>query len=77
MQEMRNEIYSLQKDRIKYNEQQLLTLTFDDLGKTARNLLDGVKSQRSKWVKKPSTFNTSTFIVDMINSYTNYKSTGK
>ena len=43
MQETRNEIDSLQKDRTKYDKQRFLTLTF----------------------------NTSTFIADMINLYSN------
>ena len=74
---MRNDIDSIQKDGINYNEQRFLTLTFNDLGKTAGNFLPEVKRQCSEWVKNPSAFKTSTFIVDMIRFYTNYKSTGE
>ena len=77
MQDMRNKIYSLQKYGIKYGEQQFLTLTLDNLGKTAGDFLSDIKRQRSKWVKNTSAFNASTFITDMINLYNNYKSTGK
>ena len=77
MQEMRNKIYSLRNDMIKYYKQRFLTLTFNELGKTAGDFLADVKRQRSEWVNKPSAFNTSTFISNMINLYTNYKSTGK
>ena len=77
MQKIRKEIYSLRKYRIKYNEQHFLTLTFDKLDKTAGNLLGDVKRQHSEWVKKPSYFNTGTFIADMINFYMDYKSTGE
>ena len=74
---MRNEIDSLRKYRIKYNYQRFLTLTFDELVKKARDFLAYVKRKHSEWVKKTSAFNTSTFIADMINLYTNYKSTGE
>ena len=47
MQEMRNEIDYLQKDGIKCDEKRFLTLTFDELGKTARYLLTDLKLQRS------------------------------
>ena len=77
MQEMRNEIDSLQKDKIKKDEQRFLTLTFNKLGKTSGDLLVDVMRQRSEWVNNSSVFNTSTFIADVINLYTNYKSTGK
>ena len=53
MQEMQNELYSLQKYRIKYNEQRFLTLTFDELSKTAGDFFANAKRQRSKWVKIP------------------------
>ena len=43
MQEMQNDIDSLQTDGIKYNEQRFLTLTFDELGKTAEDFLADVK----------------------------------
>ena len=76
MQDMQNKIDSLQKEGINYNEQRFLTLAFDDLVKTSGDLLADVKHQLSEWVKKPSDFNTSIFITDMINLYTNYKSTG-
>ena len=36
MQEMRNDIDSLQKDKIDYNDHRFLTLTFDELGNTDR-----------------------------------------
>ena len=71
MQETRNEIDSLQKDRTKYDKQRFLTLTFNELGKTTRDFLAYVKPQHSEWVKNPSAFNTSTFIADMINLYSN------
>ena len=74
---MRNEIDSLRKYRIKYNYQRFLTLTFDELVKTAGDFLAYVKRKHSEWVKKTSAFNTSTFIAGMINLYTNYKSTGE
>ena len=77
MQDMQNEIYSLQKDGIKYNEQWFLTPTFDELKKNAGDLIADVKPQRSYWLKKPSAFNTSNFITDMINLYSSYKSTSK
>ena len=77
MQEMRKEINSLQKDGIKYNEQLFLTLTFDELGNTSGYFLAIIKRQCSEWVKKPWDFNTSSFIANMINFYTNYKFTGK
>ena len=47
MQEMRNDIDYLQKDGIKCDEKRFLTLTFDELGKTARYLLTDLKLQRS------------------------------
>ena len=47
------------------------------MGKIARDFLAYVKHQRIEWVKKPSYFNTRTLISDMINVYTNYKSTDK
>ena len=53
MQEIQNEIYFLQKDAIKYNEQMFLTITFDKLGKTVNYFLANVKRQRRKWVKSP------------------------
>ena len=71
MQDMRNDIYSLQKYGIKYNDQRFLTLIFDYLDKTAGDFLADVKCQHSEWAKNPSAFNTSTFIDDMINLYTN------
>ena len=74
---MQNETDSLRKDGIKYGEQQLLTLTFDDLGKISGDFLANVKHQRSEWVKKPSAINTSTLISNMINLYTNNKSIGE
>ena len=77
MQEMQNNIDSLGKDGIKYDEQRFLTLTFDELGKTPRDFLAGVKRQHNEWVNNHSFFSTSTFIADMINLYTNNKSTGK
>ena len=73
MQEMRIEIDSLRKDGIKYDEQRFLTLIFDELGKTAGDFLADVKRQRSEWVKNPNGFDTSSFIADMTNLYTNYK----
>ena len=54
---MRNEIDSLQNDGIKYDEHHFRTLTFNKLGKTARDFLADVKRQTSA-------FNTSTFIAD-------------
>ena len=77
MQEIRNDIDSLRKDGIKYDEQNFLTLAFGELSKTDGDFLADVKRQRSEWVKKNSAFNTRTFIADMINFYTNYKSTGE
>ena len=77
MQELQKYIDSLQKNEIKNDEQRFLTLTFDDLVNTARDFLTYIKRQQSEWVKKPSDFNTSTFIADMKNMYTNYKSTGE
>ena len=47
MQEIRNKIDSLQKEVIDYNNQRFQTLTFDDLGKTARDFLADVKRQHS------------------------------
>ena len=47
MQDMRDEIDLLQKDKIKYNKQQFLTLTFDNMGKTDGDFLAIVKCQRS------------------------------
>ena len=47
MHEMRKEIDSLQKDYNKHNDQRFLTLTFDDMGKTAGGFLTDVKRQRS------------------------------
>ena len=67
MQDMRNDIYSLQKYGIKYNDQRFLTLIFDYLDKTAGDFLADVKHQRSEWAKKTSALNTSTFISNMIN----------
>ena len=77
MQEMRNKIYYLRKDRIKYDNKRFLTLTFNDLVKTAGDFLADVKHQRSEWVNNPPAFNTITFIANIINLYTNYKYTGK
>ena len=54
-----------------------MTLIFDELGKTAGDFLSDVKRQRSEWVKNPNGFDTSSFIADMTNLYTNYKSTGE
>ena len=68
---------SLRKDRIKYDKQQFLTLTFDELRKTAGDFLADAKRQRSEWVKNPSDFNTTTLIANVVNLYTNYKSTGE
>ena len=47
------------------------------MGKTSGDFLADVKHQHSEWVNKPSNFNTSTFIADMINLYMNYNSTGE
>ena len=77
MQEMQNEINSLRKYGINYNNQKFFTLIFNELGKTSGNFLVNVKRQCSKSVKNVSSFNTSTFIAEMINLYTDYKSTGK
>ena len=74
---MRNEIDSLQRDGINYDDKRFLALNFDELEKTARGFLADIKRQRSEWVKNPSAFNTRTLIADMINLYTNYKSTGE
>ena len=76
---MRNEIDSLRKYEINYDEQRFLTLTFDDLGKIVGDFLIDVKHQRSgsEWVKKTSAFNTRTFIANIINLYMNYRSTGE
>ena len=73
IQGIRNDIDSLRKDRIKYDEQRFLTLAFDELSNTAGDFLADIKRQRSEWVKNLSVFNTSKFISDMINLYTNYK----
>ena len=77
MQDMQNENDSLQRNGIKYYKQRFLTLTFDDLGKTAGDLFVDVNIQRSGWVKKPLDFNNCTFIADMIKLYMNYKSTNE
>ena len=77
MQEMLNDIDSLQKYGIKYDGQRFLTITFNKMGKKFWDLLADVKRQRSGWAKKPPTFNISTFIADMIKLYTNYKSPGE
>ena len=74
---MLNEIDSLRKYDIKYDEQRFLTLTFDELGKTVGDFLIDIKHQCSEWVKKPSAFNTRAFIANIINLYMNYKSTGE
>ena len=71
MEEMRNDIDSLWKDGIKYDEQRFLTLNFDELCKIAGDFLVDFKRQSSEWEKNPSAFNTSTFIADMIILYTN------
>ena len=76
MQEMWNEIDSLRKDGINYNKQRFLILTFGKLGKISGDFLADVKQQHSERVKKPSAFNTSTVIVDIINLYTKYKDMG-
>ena len=57
MQDMQNENDSLQRNGIKYYKQRFLTLTFDDMGKTAGDLFIDVNIQRSGWVKNPLDFN--------------------
>ena len=52
MQEMKNEIDSLRKDGIKYDEQRFLTLTFKYLVKKAGDFLSDFKYQCSKGVTR-------------------------
>ena len=78
MQEKRNGIDALHKDNVKFDDQQWLTLTFEQLINTGcSDFLEGVKRRQSKWIKDSGTFDSGQFCVDMINLYTNYKATGK
>ena len=52
MQEKRNDIDSLWKDGVKFDEQRWLTLCFEQLAKTGySDFLDNIKHQKSEWVK--------------------------
>ena len=78
MQEKRNEIDTLRKDGVRFDEQRFLTLIFDRLlVAKCKDFLADLKSERRKWVKNPTSVNSVTVIAESINLYINYKATGE
>ena len=78
MQEKRNEIDTLRKDGVRFDEQRFLTLIFDRLlAAKCKDFLSDIKSERRKWVKDPPSVNSTTVIAESINLYINYKATGE
>ena len=66
MQEKRNEIDTLRKDNVKFDDQRWLTLTFEQLFKTGcSNFLEDVIRQQSEYIKDSVTFKSGQFCVDM------------
>ena len=56
MQEKRNEIDTLRKDNVKFDDQRWLTLTFERLVKTGcSDFLEDVKRQLREWIKDSGT----------------------
>ena len=78
MQEKGNKTDALHKNNIKFDNQRWLTLAFEQLVKTGcYDFPEDVKRQQSEWIKDSGTFNSDQLCVDMLNLYTNYKSTGE
>ena len=78
MQEKRNEIDTLRKDGVKYDEQRFLTLIFDCLSiVSCIDFKADVKAEKRKWIKDPTSVPSTTLIAECISLYTNYKSTGE
>ena len=77
MQEKRDEIDTLRKDGVKFDDQRFLTLIFDNLAiAKCTDFRADIKAEKRNWVKNPSLIDIPTLIADAINLYTNYKSTG-
>ena len=57
--------------------QRMNTLIFDELSKTgAKDFLADVKQKNIELIKEPDTFNRAHSMVELMNLYTNYRSTG-
>ena len=68
MQNKRDKIDALRKEKVQFDNQRWLTLTFEQLVKTrCSDFLEYVKCQQSKWIKDSGTFDSGQFCVDMIN----------
>ena len=78
MQEKRDEIDTLRKDGVKFDDQRFLTLIFDRLSVAkCTDFTADIKAEKRKWVKDPSSIDIPTVIAETISLYTNYKSTGE
>ena len=78
MQEKRNKIDALRKEKIKFDNQRWLTLTFEQLVKTGcSDFIEEVKRQQNEWIKDPGTLNSGQFCVETIKLYKNYKAMGE
>ena len=77
MQEKKIEVSTIHKYGPTYNIRRMNTLIFDDLPKTGcEDFLRDVKRKKSELIKEPAPFSTAQSIVDFMNLYMSYKSTG-
>ena len=78
MQENKDEIYTIRKDDVKFDNQCFLTLVFDCLALAkCKYLCADVKRDKSAWVKVPAAIDNDKLIADTTNLYINYKPTGE
>ena len=78
MQEKKNEIDTLRKDGVKFDDQRFLTLVFDHLALAKyKYFCADFKCNKSAWSKELAAIDIDKLIVDTTNLYTNYKSTGE
>ena len=77
MQDKRDEINTLRKDGVTYDQQRFLTLIFDKLGATkCVDFAQEVKREKNAWIKDSSSVDEAKLVADFTNLYTNYKRTG-
>eukprot|EP00957_Ditylum_brightwellii_P032263 2444039-Ditylum_brightwellii.AAC.2 len=76
MQKKRNMIDTLQKDGVKFDEQQFLTLIFDRLSiAMCIDFKANIKAEKRTLIKDPTLVDLATIVAECISLYTNYKST--
>ena len=78
MQEKKNEIDTLRKDGVEFDDRRFLALIFDCLALAkSKDFRADVKRKESAWVKYPATIDIAKIIDNTTNLYTNYKYTGE